>query len=57
LARRAMAEPVRVSPRLPPAPLADFDDLSAMPGYAKLAFAASALLVLAGIGFLVWASV
>lgn len=57
LARRAMAEPVRVSPRLPNPPLADFDDLAAMPGWSKWIYAVSALLVLAGIGFLVWASI
>jgi len=57
LARRAMAEPINRSLRLPPAPLADFDDLAAMPGWAKWIYIASALLILAGIGFLVWASI
>jgi len=55
LARRAMAEPINRSLRLPPAPLADFDDLAAMPGWAKWIYIASALLILAGIGFLIWA--
>jgi len=57
LARRAMAEPINRSPRLPPAPLADFDDLAAMPAWAKWIYLISAGLVVAGIGMLVWASV
>jgi hypothetical protein len=57
LARRAMAEPINRSLRLPPAPLADFDDRAAMPGWAKWIYIASALLILAGIGFLIWASI
>jgi hypothetical protein len=57
LARRAMAEPVKVSPRIPNPPLSDFDDLAAMPGWAKLAYAVSALLILFGLGVMVWASV
>jgi hypothetical protein len=55
LARRAMAEPINRSPRLSPASLADFDDLAAMPVYAKLIYVISALLVMAGIGVLIWA--
>jgi len=57
LARRAMAAPINRSPRLPQPPLADFDDLSAMPAWAKWIYLISAGLVVAGIGFLVWASI
>ena len=55
--RRAMASPLNRSPSLPPAPLADFDDLSVMPAWAKWIYLISAGLVVAGIGMLVWASV
>ena len=57
LARRAMAAPIDYFPRLPPAPLADFDDLTAMPGWAKCIYLISAGLIVAGIGMLVWASI
>jgi hypothetical protein len=57
LARQAMAAPIHYSPRLPPAPLANFDDLAAMPGWAKIGYAVITLIVIAGIGVLIWASI
>jgi hypothetical protein len=57
LARRAMAAPIDYSPRLPPAPLADFDDIAAMPGWAKKLYIVSTGLIVAGIGMLIWASI
>ncbi len=57
LARRAMAAPIDYFPRLPPAPLADFDDLTAMPSWAKWIFTTCGLLVITGIGVLIWASI
>jgi hypothetical protein len=57
LARRAMAEPINRSPRLTPPPLADFDDLAAIPAWAKWSYVISILLVMAGIGVLIWASI
>jgi hypothetical protein len=57
LARRAMAEPIKISPRIPNPPLIDFDDLATMPGWAKWIYLISAGLIVAGIGMLVWASV
>jgi hypothetical protein len=58
LARQAMAAPIDHSPCPPPAsPLAVFNDLAAMPGWAKWIFIGSyVLLVLTGIGMLLWAS-
>lgn len=57
LARQAMAIPINHSLRLPAPALADFDDLAAMPRWAKWMFGGCGLLVLLGIGVLVWASV
>ena len=57
LARQAMAAPIHYSPRLPPAPLADFDDLTAMPSWAKWGYAIITLIIMAGIGMLIWASI
>jgi hypothetical protein len=57
LARQAMAAPINHSPRLQAPALADFDDLAAMPGWAKWIYIGSVLLILIGIGVLVWASV
>jgi hypothetical protein len=57
LDRRAMAEPINRSPRLPPAPLADFDDLAAMPSWVKWGYAVYTLIIIAGIGVLIWASI
>ena len=58
LARQSMAAPIDHSPCPPPAsPLAVFNDLAAMPGWAKWIFIGSyVLLVLTGIGMLLWAS-
>jgi hypothetical protein len=57
LARRAMAAPIDHSLCNSPAPLADFDDLAAMPWWAKWIFIVSAMLIVAGIGMLIWASI
>jgi hypothetical protein len=57
LARQAMAAPIHYSPRLPPAPLSDFDDIAAMPDWAKWIFTTCILLVISGIGVLIWASI